>query len=39
MDVYYYWQSAWVHGGPVLSSALMRRFGELWIELGFNVYG
>jgi hypothetical protein len=39
MDVFCYWRSAWGHGGPVLSPDLMRRFGELEIEVGFDVYG
>ncbi len=39
MDVFCYWHSAWGHGGPLLSPALMRRFGELGIEVGFDVYG
>jgi hypothetical protein len=39
MDMFCYWRSGRGHGGPVLSPDLMRRFGELEIEAGFDVYG
>ena len=39
MDIFCYWLSADGHGGPTLSPAIMRRLGELEIELGFDIYG
>lgn len=39
MDVFCYWLSASGHGGPMLSPAIMRRLGQLEIEIGFDIYG
>jgi hypothetical protein len=39
IDVTCYWLSAEGHGGPILSPAIMRRFGELEIQVSFDVYG
>jgi hypothetical protein len=39
MDVFCYWLSAEGHGGPMLSPEIMRRFGELELQVGFDVYG
>lgn len=39
MDVFCYWLSAEGHGGPMLSPAIMRRFGELDLGIGFDFYG
>ena len=39
MDVFCYWLSASGHGGPILSPAIMRRLGELELEIGFDIYG
>ena len=33
-----YWLSSFGHGGPMLTSKIMRRLGELEIELWFDVY-
>jgi hypothetical protein len=39
MDIFCYWLSASGHGGPILSPAIMRRLGELELEIGFDIYG
>jgi hypothetical protein len=39
MDVFCFWISATGQGGPTLSPAIMRRLGELEIEIGFDIYG
>ena len=39
MDIFCYWLSAGGHGGPTLSPAIMRRLGELGLEIGFDIYG
>jgi len=39
MDVFCFWQSAHGEGGPTLSPAVMRRLGELELEIGFDIYG
>ena len=39
IDVFCYWLAAEGHGGPTLSPAIMRRLGELEIEIGFDIYG
>jgi Domain of unknown function (DUF4279) len=39
MDVFCYWLSAGGNGGPVLSPAIMKRFGKLGLEIGFDIYG
>ena len=39
MDIFCYWLSANGHGGPTLSPAIMRRLGELELEIGFDIYG
>ncbi len=39
MDIFCYWLSADGHGGPILSPAMMRRLGQLELEVGFDIYG
>ncbi len=39
IDVFCFWLSAEGHGGPTVSPEIMKRFGELGLELGFDVYG
>ncbi len=39
MDIFCYWLSVDGHGGPILSPAIMRRVGELALEIGFDIYG
>ena len=39
MDIFCYWLSADGHGGPILSPEIMRRLGELELEVGFDIYG
>jgi hypothetical protein len=39
MQVSCYWVSAEGQGGPTLSPAIMRRLGELEVELWFDFYG
>jgi hypothetical protein len=39
MDVFCFWLSAQGQGGPILSPEIMKRFGELGLEVGFDVYG
>jgi len=39
-EVFCYWLfSAAGNGGPTLSPAIMRRLGELGLEIGFDIYG
>ncbi len=38
-DIFCYWLSADGHGGPMLSPEIMRRLGELELEIGFDIYG
>ncbi len=39
MDILCYWLSADGHGGPTLSPGIMRRLGDLELEIGFDIYG
>ncbi len=39
MDISCFWFSASGHGGPTLSPAIMKRLGELEIEIWFDIYG
>jgi hypothetical protein len=39
IDVFCFWLSAEGHGGPTLSPEIMKRLGELGLEVGFDVYG
>jgi hypothetical protein len=39
MDVFCCWLSAEGHGGPMLSPEIMKGFGGLGLEVGFDVYG
>ncbi len=39
MDIFCYVLSVTGHGGPTLSPAIMRRLGELELEIGFDIYG
>jgi Domain of unknown function (DUF4279) len=39
IDMFCYWLSADGHGGPIVSPAIMRRLGELELEVGFDIYG
>jgi hypothetical protein len=39
IDIFCYWLSADGHGGPILCPAIMRRLGELELEVGFDIYG
>ena len=39
MDILCFWMSADGHGGPTLSPGIMRRLGELELEIGFDIYG
>ncbi len=39
MDIFCYWLSADGHGDPIPSPAIMRRLGELELEIRFDIYG
>jgi hypothetical protein len=38
MSVFCLWQSVHGHGGPILSPEIMRRLGEMELEIGFDIF-